>query len=461
MSAPLIWIFVPLFIGVALWVFRTYRMAVVLAATISCLLLALLAWYFPIGALIKLGPFNGEISPIFSILGRRLVINNGDRFLLTFLYGIGAFWFFGEGVLKKNAAFVPLGMVIIPLAIAALAVEPFLYAALIVEIIVLISIPLLLPAGTRVGHGILRYLIFQTFGMMLILFAGWAAGQVEANPADTALTMQALVFLGLGFAFWLAIFPFYTWIPLLFSEVFPFQAGFMLNFLPLVVLLLGLDFINAFAWLRGFADFQQVFRLVGIIMVATGGIWSAFQKNVSRIIGYAIIVEIGFSLLALSLRSHIGYQVYVSMFMPRIIALAVWSLALSGLDVETYDYENLTGLVRRKPISSIAMIAASFTLSGLPLLAVFPLRQVLLENLAQQSLSVVVWALVGSIGLMMASIRTMLTLITPTQREWQWSENWQHVVLLLIGVLALILIGLTPVWLLDSMKDLLNAFVNL
>ncbi len=461
MNAPFIWIILPVFIGLMLWVIRSYRLVVVLVATISCLLLALLAWSFPIGGLIKIGPIATELSPVFSILGRRFLISNGDRFLLTFLYGIGAFWFFGEGVLRKNSTFVPLGMIIIPLSIAALAVEPFLYAALLVEIIILISIPLLLPPGARVGQGVLRYLIFQTLAMMLILFAGWAAGQVEANPADLSMTMQSLVFLGLGFAFWLAIFPFYTWIPLLFSEVFPFQAGFMLNFLPLVVLLLGLDFLNAFAWLRHFSELQQVFRLTGIIMVATGGIWAAFQKNISRIIGYAVIVEIGFSLLALSLKSHLGYEIYVSMFMPRVLALALWSLALSSLGVETFDFESLTGLVRKKPVSSIAMIVASFTLSGLPLLAVFPLRQVLLENLAQQSLLVVIWALVGCVGMMMASIRIMLAIITPDENEWKWTEDWRHVILLALGVLMLILIGIVPGWFLESMKTLLNAFVNL
>ena len=104
---------------------------------------------------------------------------------------------------------------------AARAVEPFLFGAVRVEIAVLVSIPMLVPPGTRPGRGVLRYLIFQTLALPVILLAGWAFNIVQIYPENQAALARASIFLGLGFAFWLGVFPFYTWIPMLSEESHP------------------------------------------------------------------------------------------------------------------------------------------------------------------------------------------------------------------------------------------------
>ena len=47
----------------------------------------------------------------------------------------------------------------------------------------------------------MRFLTFQTIGMIFLLFTGWLLGGVETAPADRAAALRTLVFLGLGFAF--------------------------------------------------------------------------------------------------------------------------------------------------------------------------------------------------------------------------------------------------------------------
>ena len=460
MNAPLLWIILPLVAAVLLWLIRANRFLVVFTATLVCLLLSLAAWLFPIGGIVRLGPLVTEISPAIFLFGRRFVLQDTDRLLLVYLYLFGAFWFFGEGILRKNPLFVPIGLATLSLSIAALAVEPFLYAALIIEMIVLLSIPVLVTPGTRVGQGVLRFLIFQTLAMVFILFAGWAAGGVEADPTNESLLVQTLVFFGLGFAFWLAVFPFYTWIPLLVSETRPYQAFFLVNFLQQVVLLLLLDYLNAFSWLRQFSMLPDLFKLLGVIMIASGGLWAAFQRNLNRLFGYAVIVEIGFSLLAIGLRTRVGYELYVAMFLPRMIVLALGSMALSTLNSPSFDFTDIGGLLRKKPVSGVAILMALFSFSGLPLLANFPLRQVLLENLAQQSPIGVYWAIAGVGGLLLASIRVLLVFSSSDEQGWQWSEDWRPVTLLVIGILAVVLWGTIPA-LFPGMQGMLGAFTNL
>lgn len=462
MSAPLVWIGAPLAIAVVAW-FLQNRQKIALSIVIaSCLFLMAAAWFIPIGTPIQLGPFLIELQSTFQILGRKFIIGPENRYFLLLIYFFGAFWFSGSAVIPTSRYFAPLGMAMIALSVAALSVQPFLYAALIIEMIVLLSIPLLVPPGQRVGQGVMRYLIFQTLAMPFVLIAGWLSSKVEANPTDSILLLQMMVVLGLGFAFWLAIFPFYSWMPLLVGETKPFSAGFVLTLLPTIMFLLVLDFYNAFSWLRDFSMLAPILQTAGTLMIVTGGIWAAFQKDASRLFGYAVIIENGFSLLALSLGTVAGMQIYVSLFAPRILALAIFALCLSILgQSNTFKFSSLRGVIRRFPLTGTAFIIACFSLAGLPLLASFPIREVLLENLAVHSLPIVMWVLVGVLGYFIACFRLAGVLILPEETEWNSSEKWPHSILLIIGVTLLLLMGIAPNIIFPPWFNLLMPYVNL
>ncbi len=405
MSAPLIWIGLPLVFAIAtLMLGRGSKVTAGLSAGF-CGLLALLAGVFPVAETINLGPLSFELSSTLVILGRRFTINPGDRSFLMLLYLFGALWFLGALVVRMHHSFAPLGLSIIALMVAALAVEPFLYAALLIETAVLLSVPMLVPPGKSPGTGVMRYVIFQTLAMPFLLVAGWAAAAVQANPANDALLQQAVLLLGLGFAFWLAVFPFYTWMPLLVEETNPYAAGFLLSLLPMIVLMFMLNFFGSYPWLRLYPLATQALQLVGILMVVTGGIWAAFQTNLARLFSYAVIIENGFALLALSFNNQAGYEIFAASFLPRAVALALFAMALALL-VEregSRDFEETTGLLHRFPLIASGILLACFSLAGLPLMAGFPVRIVLLEQLSQQSILLVVWALVGSAGLILCA----------------------------------------------------------
>jgi NADH-quinone oxidoreductase subunit N len=461
-NAPLIWIVLPVLAGIVLWFLNRRQTLVLWLGGSLCLALALLAQFIPVGETIRFGPIDFEISATLAFFGRRFILDFGRQSYLVLLYGFAAFWFFGGILAGVHRYFVPIGLSIVALLVAALAVEPFLYGAVLIQIAVLLSVPLLIPPGQTPGQGVLRFIIFQTLAIPFVLFAGWASAGVEASPADQRMLGQALLLLGLGFAFWLAVFPFYNWVPLLSEKSNSYVAGFLLSLIPMVVLLLVLNFMQNYTWLRDYRYLPVVLRSTGMLMIVTGGIWAAFQRDLSRLFGYAVIIENGFALLALSLGSRAGLEIYVASLLPRLAALWLWAFSLSLLRQQSSsDFEGIEGLLYRYPFISLALIAASLSIAGLPLLAGFPLREALLVNVGQRSLPSALWSLLGSVGMMFCALRAFSAMLRSKDLHWSIQESWPKAVFLSGGILALFLMGLLPALFLPEMINLLQAFGRL
>jgi NADH-quinone oxidoreductase subunit N len=412
MSAPLIWIILPAALAIPAMLVNHQRILSILGGSLA-LLLALLALIIPIDQALQIGNFSLKIAPAIQILGRRLILVPADGPLLAIFYGLVAMWFFGSEVTGTAHRLVPFGFMIVALLVASIAVEPFLYAAILIEIAVLLAVPLLLPLNQSPGPGVVRFLIYQTLGMPFILFAGWFLAGVEASPGDLELAVQSATILGFGFAFLLAVFPLYTWLPMLAEEVSPYILGFLFWVLPTITIIFGMGFLDRYAWLRTSEQLSQILSLSGLLMVVTGGLFSAFQRQLSRQMAYAVIAETGFSLLALSLPPEKAVDTVFLLIIPRSLALLVWAMALSQMkeQVNPLRFRFVQGMARMHPITAAGLILAHFSVAGFPLLAGFPIRLALWEGLATQSLGAAFWFLVGILGLMTGATRSLAVLV--------------------------------------------------
>lgn len=446
MSAPLIWIIIPAALGMVFLLISNQRILALAGGNLA-LLLALFALIIPIDQALQIGGLSLKIAPAIQILGRRLILIPADGYLLAIFYGVVAMWFFGAEVAGTAHRLVPLGLMIAALLVASIAVEPFLYAAILIEMAVLLAIPLLLPPKQAPGPGVIRFLVYLTLGMPFILFAGWLLAGVEASPGDLALAVQSATILGLGFAFLLGLFPLYTWLPMLAEEVSPYVLGFLFWILPTITIIFGMGFLDRYSWLRTSEQLGQILSLGGLLMVVTGGLWSAFQRHLARQMAYAVIAETGFSLLALSLAPEKAVQAVFLLIIPRSLALLVWAMSLTQFNqqIESLRFSAVQGLARTYPITAAGLILAHFSVAGFPLLAGFPIRLALWEGLASRSLDVALWFLIGILGLLTGGIRTLAVLVmAPQGTGWGIRENWGSGILIGLGVIALFILGIFP-----------------
>ncbi len=464
MSAPGLWIFFPLLIAGVTLVISNERFNTLMGG-LTALALSITALMVPIDTALLLGTVSLKIASTFQVLGRSLVLGPADGSLLAILYGIAALWFFGSEAAGVGRRLVPLGLGIIALLVASIAVEPFLFAATFIEIAVLLAIPLLSPPGNVPGRGVVRFLVYQTLAMPFILFAGWMLAGVEASPGDLALTLQSATMLGLGFAFLLAVFPLYSWMPLIGEEASPFVCGFLLWALPTITIIFGMGFLDRYTWLRTSPAFATAVQVAAILMVVTGGLWTAFQRHLGRMMAYAAVVETGYQLMSLSVQPSLSaVEIIFLHIIPRGLSMAVWAFSLDIIARKTGSlrFGAVQGLMRAFPLASTGIVLAGLSAAGLPLLAGFPPRAALWQGLASQSLPLAFWLLLGVLGLLFGAVRTLAVLVmAPEHSGWAWNETPLQALLILIGMMGLFILGLFPQVLRPFLISLPGIFTHL
>ncbi len=457
MSAPLLWIVFPGLVAGILYILRKWERGATIAGVLTALILTWLALRLQIGEIIALGPWALKINDTMWILGRRLVLTDAERPILALVYLAAAFWLGGASVARAGQLFVPVGLGVVALMTASLAVDPFLYAALFIEMAALLCIPLLSSPRKHVGRGVLRFLTFQTLGAPFILFTGWLAAELQIDPTQTALVLRTATLAALGFSFLLAVFPFHSWMPMVSDESHPYAMAFVFFMLPGILSVFGVKFLESNPWFGTSPRVVTMLRLAGAFMVATGGLWAAFQRHIGRMLAYAVMVETGLAFLVIAIQwtptpvpqtSASLPTLFFPLFFSRGLALGTWALALSVFYESSpgLRFRHIHGMGRRFPIAAGALILAHLSLAGFPLLAGFPVRLEILDGLAPIDPLAVFWVLLGLAGLLVGALRTLAVLVMGSgEQQWTVTENHSLRLFLIAGMAALILAGILPV----------------
>lgn len=426
MSAPILWIGIPGLFALAMFFLGRWPRIIIILGIGVCIWVSTTAWILPIDQPIQMGSNSIKINESLRIMGRDFVMENADRPFVSLVYGLTAVWILGAYIVGSKWWFVPLSIGIIALLVAAITVEPFLFAALIIEIAALLIVPLLSPPDQKPGKGIYRFLVFQTLGMPFILFSGWMLAGAEVGSANLDLIIRAGVVLGIGFAFLMAVLPFHSWIPMVAEESEPFVTAFVLFFFPGMISLFGLSFLDRFVWLRESDVTLGVIQVVGIIMVVGGGLWAASANHLGKMFGFNVVVEIGFTLLAISLASRIGILLFFWLFFSKAFPYIFWSVGLSLIAKKNngdLSLDSVKGLIIKNPIIAWVIIVSQLSMCGLPLFASFPVRYGLLIELAKENIAIVFWILVGIVGLLIGTLRLIVAFYSDLESDVEHSDE--------------------------------------
>jgi multicomponent Na+:H+ antiporter subunit D len=226
----------------------------------------------------------------------------------------------------------------------------------------------------------------------------------------------------------------------------------------------ALDFFDRYAWLRTSPQLSSAVQFAGVFMVASGGMFAATQKHIGRMMGYTAIAETGLVILAMGIKSAEVVSVTFLLLIPRGLELAVWALGLSILKREAFSlqFSEVQGSARKYPVAVIAILSAHLSMAGFPLLAGFPSRLALSQELASQSLFISFWVYAGLLGLLVGALRTMAVFVMAEENaSWMLNESWIQAGMLGLGVAGLFVLGLAPQALMPFISNLPSIFEHI
>lgn len=471
MSTPTIWIFFPLLLSLVLSaVHRLHKLSVWIVC-LGSLLLSVAAFILPQNLDFTLGGRNFLFDDTFLILNRALILTGSQLKTVAIMYLFSFLWNIAGLRFSVSRWFPTVSLTITALWVTTLSVEPFLYAALIVELIVLISILLLTPRGEQTDRGVMRYLVSQTVAMPFILLSGWMVAGIESAPSASTLILRGTVMILIGFSLWLNIFPLHSWLPMLAEKAHPWVFSFVFLMQQSILALFLLKVLDQFAWLRNQTGILTVIQWAGVLTLLAGGVLASLQTKVNRILAYIILIETGYSVLAIGLIGQGGGEALALSILPRALAYWQWSYTLSSIQQITPEidgsFTSLRGMFTTLPFHSLSLVISLLTLLGLPAFGLFPAKRMLWNSGAGLAYHYTPLIGLGVAGMALFILRLMHTLLTTDPNSSSPADSingkeslWQIFVLCLMTLLSM-LMGLLPDVFLNPFLSLLEPFIHL
>jgi NADH-quinone oxidoreductase subunit N len=232
---------------------------------------------------------------------------------------------------------------------------------------------------------------FLVFGIALI----WGTtgklnftelASVAANFETNKLFLLGVLFVMVGLGFKIAAFPFQIWAPdvyqgapaptTAFLAVGSKAAGFVLLLRVLFTAVPSLTHTHAWA---------NLLIVISGITILYGNLCAIPQRNLKRLLGYSSIAHAGYLLLgvaALSASGQAAVMYYLAGYLFTVLAaFTVICLVMRRADAE--DISALAGLNQRSPLLAATMTLAMASLAGIPPLAGFFGKFLLLKSVIQ------------------------------------------------------------------------------
>jgi len=451
----LLFLVLPLLVGGVVYALRRWGTLSALLSIGITLGLGIAILLLPLGQTVELWGRQIVMGGTVSFLGRELILEQADRIAIAFLYLTAAGIFVLGWQVSPGRLLFPVGLGMLSLLSGSLLIRPLIYAVLLLEIAIGVSVFALQREGRPPASGALQYLSFSLLAMPGLLIIHWLMDRYALTPDDTALLDTAAVLLAFSFALLMGSLPFYMWIPSVADDSEPLASTFVFTVNHGAVWFLLLAFLETYPDLSSYVPFTQFASGAGLGMVGVGGLLAASQRRLGRLLGYGALIDSGVALIALGMGGERGLGLVLLCLLVRPFGLALMATGLGGLRTSCGDdlrVETMCGLGRRAPWSTGAFVIGGLSMAGLPVTAGFIGRWTLYRSLGPAGLPSVVTMMAASVGLMIGVGRALSALLAGDRRPGEAAEGeprgeperWIKAVVVLLGLAVTVLVGLMP-----------------
>lgn len=443
----------PLVMAGVVYALRRWAILSALISVGTALALGIIILVVPLGRTVELWGRQIVMGGTLSLLGRELVLEDVDRIAIAFLYLTAAGIFTLAWQTSPRTLLFPVGFGLLSLLSGSLLIRPLIYAVLLFEVAVALSIFALQPEDQGPTRGGLQYVSFSLLALPGLLVIHWLMGRYALTPDNTALLYSAVVLLALSFALLLGCVPFHLWIPSVLSDSEPLAGAFVFTVNNGAVWFLLLAFLEMYPDLSAYPGFATFVSSAGLVMAAAGGLLAASQRRLGRLVGYGALVDSGAALVALGMGSERGLALLFLVLFLRPFGLVLMSAGLKGLralDARGGDTDAMRGLAQRAPWSTLAFLIGGLSTAGMPISAGFAGRWALYGALAPSDLLSVTILMGASAGVMIGIWRAFSILVASSDPSGEEAgephrpSDWPLAALMVSAVVISFAVGLFP-----------------
>lgn len=284
--------------------------------------------------------------------------------------------------------------------------------------------------------------------------------------ADVENTYVSGVGLGLmmmiiGVAFKIGVVPFHMWVPDIFqgastpAAIF-FSVAPKLTMLALLGRLLVTPFFEmAHLW-------QGIVIAISILSMVFGSVAALAQTNIKRLLGYSAIVHMGYALIGLACVTEIGIEalmVYITIYSVTILGAFALVLLMQKKGVMVDQITDLSGWWKTRPHTSFAFTVILLSMAGLPPLAGFFSKMLILQ--AAINVDLIYLAVIGVLSSAVAVYYYLYVIkVMYFDKTSAKLDKLRDPFILFVVNLSAVVLVMFPVFMLEGLLELVKEAVR-
>jgi formate hydrogenlyase subunit 3/multisubunit Na+/H+ antiporter MnhD subunit len=429
------------------------------------------------------------LGVVLTLLGRTIELDQLSQVTLSLLFATAAALFFtltvfslGRQGARRDALyskslgpevriFYPAVLVILALFVAANLFRHLGITAIFIELAAILTVFVIQTERLESTRAALRFLILISLATPLFLLAAW---QVDVNRLGDSLTLarnveQIVLFIGVGFALWLAVVPFHGWLTGTATESSPPMAAFVLITFPVVAFSTLIHLLVDLPWLVDSLYLVNAMLLAGVVTAFIGGAMASVQRGFSELLGYAALYDLGCILIVVALGGEAAISTILMSLTVRALALILIAASTSTLHLQVADdgFTQVRGIARQMPVATAGVILGGLTLAGAPLTVGFVPYWQLLNSMAGVDSRWSAILVLAGLGVTIGYLRGLRAALSAEQTSQAAGPNlplkFQEPLPLLIIISLLgascILLGLFPSLLIEPLQTVTTGII--
>ncbi|MDH5482070.1 MAG: NADH-quinone oxidoreductase subunit N [Candidatus Bathyarchaeota archaeon] len=320
-------------------------------------------------------------------------------------------------------------------------------------------------------HATLKYLVmiiiasaFIIYGLSIVYgITGtlnfWTVKNALMALEDKHLLVVAFIFIAVGYAIEAAVVPFHMWLPDAYTAAPASSSAFLSALIDqgsYYVLLRVLIYIltppTVLGWTLMLAVLSALTMVVGNLLALT-------EKNVKRLIAYVCIADVGYNLVAITSVTPLGIMGNLYFFLIGGVTTALSFMTVGILNRMGFEtLEDFSGVGRKAPLTSLALLLGAFSFAGIPPLAGFIAKYLVFTAAIEANLS---WLAVVGVLASVIQAAYLVRLINymfakRLEEEAKIREPKKLLIPIFILVAAIIVLGIYPTIVLNLIEHVIQ-----